>query len=424
MGLGPGRCAVTEASIPTLRPSALDRLARLDEDGTLSADHVRSASQKLGVSERTLWRWLAARKVKSAPMAGEELPEAVTRRIGYRQVITGQAETAIVAMAVGDEILPRLPDSDVDTFRADAYRGLSPEEFARVDAVYARGIDATCRWLTAHGGRPCRHDPDQKPDPNWLGPGDAALAEHMRNVLRPRHAVRRRLPDRPYTGQLDEWHDTLGLYRFLGELVSDSPNRAHTIARLRGAQAAFLLHGRRLDLPSDLTYSVGPGLTTKRLEEETVERIRARTRNPVDAAAIATVLFTGATIMELNAIPCASLTSEALIFTGPIGCARPADVYVWVIPTPARPLLQAARMYQETRAHPNPKLLAGAVGGAGDRLQATAALCEVTLPELHHWHHSWIRQAGLLRRIEQPRYVRNTDLLFALHLTPHPRPPA
>lgn len=414
---------MTEASIPTLRLSVLNRLIRLDEDGRLSADHVRSASRKLGVTERALWRWLAARKVKNAPVVRKEIPEAATRRIGYRQVITGQAGTAMVSMAAGDEVLPRLPDSDVDTFRADAYRGLSPEEFARVDAVYTEGIDSTCRWLTAHGGRPCRHDLGQKPDPNWLGPDDAALAEHMRTVLRPRRAVRRRLPDRPYAGQIDEWHDTLGLYRFLGELVSASPGRAHTIARLRGAQAAFLLHGMRLDLPPDLTYSVGPGLTTTRLDEGTVERIRARTGNPVDAAALTTVLFTGATVMELNAIPCVSLTPEALIFTGPIGCTRAADVYVWVIPTSARPLLSAAREYQETRAHPNPKLLAGAVGGAGHRLQATATQCGVTIPELHHWHHSWIRQSGLLRGIEQPQYVRNTDLLFAVHLTPRPRPP-
>ncbi|WP_040841868.1 hypothetical protein [Nocardia brevicatena] len=414
---------MTEASIPTLRLSVLDRLIRLDEDGRLSADHVRSASRKLGVTERAIWQWLAARNMRNAPVVRKEIPEAATRRIGYRQAIAGQAGTAMVSMAAGDEVLPRLPDSDVDTFRADAYRGLSPEEFARVDAVYTEGIDSTCRWLTAHGGRPCRHDPGQKPDPNWLGPDDATLAEHMRTVLRPRRAVRRRLPDRPYAGQIDEWHDTLGLYRFLGELVSDSPGRAHTIARLRGAQAAFLLHGMRLDLPPDLTYSVGPGFTTTRLDEGTVERVRTRTGNPVDAAALTTVLFTGATVMELNAIPCVSLTPEALIFTGPIGCARAADVYVWVIPTPARPLLHAAREYQETRAQPNPKLLAGAVGGAGHRLQATATRCGVTIPELHHWHHSWIRQSGLLRRIEQPQYVRNTDLLFALHLTPRPRLP-
>lgn len=416
---------MTEASIPTLRPSALDRLVRLDEDGTLSADHVRSASRKLGVTERALWRWLAARKAKNtpAPAVRGEVSEVASRGIEYRQVTAGQAGTATVSMAAGDEALPRLPDSDVGTFRADAYRGLPPEQFARVDAVYTEGLESTCRWLTAHGGRPCRHDPDQKPHPNWLGPDDAALAERMCNVLRPRRPVRRRLPERPYAGQIDEWHDTLGLYRFLGEFVSDSPGRAHTVARLRGAQAAFLLHGMRLDLPPDLNYSVGPGLTTTRLDEGTVERIRARTGNPADAAAIATVLFTGATSMELNAIPCASLTPEALIFAGPIGCARAADVYVWVIPAPARPLLQAARVYQETRADPNPKLLAGAVGGAGHRLHTTAALCEVTIPETHHWHHSWIRQSGLLRRIEQPWYVRNTDLLFALHLAPHPRRP-
>ncbi|WP_157224357.1 hypothetical protein [Nocardia paucivorans] len=324
-------------------------------------------------------------------------------------------------MVTADETLPRLPDSDVGTFRADAYRGLPPEQFTRVDAVYNEGLEWTCRWFAARAGHPCRHDLDQKPEPYWLGPDDVALAEHMRGVLRSPRAVRRRLPERSYAGQIDEWHDMLGLYRFLGEIVADSPGRAHTVARLRGAQAAFLLHGMRLDLPPDLLYSVGPGLTTTRLDAETVERIRVRTDNPVDAAALVTALFTGATSMELNAVPCASLTPEELVFAGPIGCARAADVYVWVIPPPARPVLRAARTYQETRADPAPKLLAGAVGGAGQRLRVLADLCEVTLPEPHHWHHSWIRQSGLIRHIEQPHHVRNSDLLFALHLAPRPR---
>src|SRR5262249_56975277 len=41
--------------------------------------------------------------------------------------------------------LPSLPDADVSWFRAEAYRRLPTEEFARVDAVYAQGLDAACR---------------------------------------------------------------------------------------------------------------------------------------------------------------------------------------------------------------------------------------------------------------------------------------
>lgn len=220
---------------------------------------------------------------------------------------------------------------------------------------------------------------------------------------------------------VDEWSDILSLYRFLGGLIADSPGRGHTITRLRGAQAAFLLHGLRLDLPPDLAYSVGPGLTTTPIDHDVIARIRARTADPVDAAAIATALFTGATAMELNAIPCVALTTDALIFNGPIGYTHAPDLYVWVIPPPARPVLYEARAYQESRPTPNSKLFTGAIGGAGFRLRRLAAACEVTLPDLYHWHHSWIRQAGLLRMSEQPNPVRNTDLLFGLKLVPRPR---
>ncbi|WP_330230729.1 hypothetical protein OHA40_33130 [Nocardia sp. NBC_00508] len=323
--------------------------------------------------------------------------------------------------AAGDGLLPQVSDGDVTTFLADAYRSLPPAEFARIDAVYTNGIRATCRWLAEHNGQPCDHDLNRHDQRRWLDPLGAGLAAHMLTVLQPRLAVPDRLRQGSGGGLVAEWNDILSLYRFLGGLVADSPSRGHTITRLRGAQAAFLLHGLRLDLPPDLAYSVGPGLTTTPIDHETITRIRARTANPVEAAALATALFTGATAMELNAIPCVALTADALIFNGPIGYAHAPDLYVWAIPPLARPLLYEARVYREAHDTPNSKLFAGAVGGAGFRLRRLAAACEVTLPDLYHWHHSWIRQAGLLRMSEQPTPVRNTDFLFGLKLAPRPR---
>ncbi|WP_174188190.1 hypothetical protein [Nocardia barduliensis] len=412
---------MVDASVPTLRPSELERLAQLDEHNELSAEHVRSTSQRLGVPEENLWRWLTDRRDASAPTTRLDVPEPPTRQVGYGH--SGHRPSRIITLteAVGSESLPQIPDGDVTTFRADAYRSLPPAEFARIDAVYTEGIQTTCQWLAAHTGQPCRHDLNQNGGGGWLGPRGAGLAEYMLSVLQPRLAAPDRFHHGHGAGLVDEWNDILSLYRFLGGLVADSPSRGHTITRLRGAQAAFLLHGLRLDLPPDLAYSVGPGLTTVPVDDEVVARVRARTGDPVDAAAITTALFTGATAMELNAIPCVALTADALIFNGPIGYTHAPDLYVWVVPPVARPLLYEARAYQESRATPNTKLFAGAIGGAGFRLRRLAAACEMSLPDLYHWHHSWIRQAGLLRMSEQPTPVRNTDLLFGMKLAPRPR---
>ncbi|MGQ4618735.1 hypothetical protein [Nocardia sp. R7R-8] len=445
---------MVDASVPTLRPSELERLAQLDEHNELSADQVRSSSQRLGVPEDDLWRWLGERRDASAPTRRIDLPEQdlpeqpttrvdvaeqpttrigvpdppttridgpepPTRQVGYGRIDHRPSRIITLPEAAGGGLLPQISDGNVTTFRADAYRNLPPEEFARIDAVYTDGIQTACRWLAEHTGRPCRHDLNQNGVGSRLGPRGAGLAEYMLSVLQPRLTV----PDRIQQGAgvVDEWNDILGLYRFLGTLVADSPSRGHTITRLRGAQAAFLLHALRLDLPHDLAYSVGPGLTTVPVDDDIVARVRARTADPVDAAAIVTALFTGATAMELNAIPCVALTADALIFNGPIGYTHAPDLYVWVIPPPARPLLYEARVHQESRPTPGTKLFAGAVGGAGFRLRRLAATCEVTLPDLYHWHHSWIRAAGLLRKSEQPTPVRNTDLLFGLKLAPRPR---
>ncbi|MBF6351390.1 hypothetical protein IU448_20580 [Nocardia flavorosea] len=350
----------------------------------------------------------------SRPVRGAE---PGTRQMGYRDA--GRGPRLRASLTTGDDLLARIPDSDVATFRADARRYLTPSEFARVDALYTQGLEATCRWLTARSGRPCRHDLESRSGPSWFGPDEVAWAERMRAVLRPR-PVAQRFPAARGVRPVDEWLDILGLYRFLGGFVAGSPGRGHTVVRLRGAQAAFLLHGMRLELPPDLNYSVGAGMSTVRLDTGTVERIRARIADPVDAAALATMLFTGATAVELGCVPRAALTGDTLVFTGPIGYSRAADVYVWVVPPSARALLQEACDHQATRTESRSKLFAGAVGAAGGRLRDTAARCEIALPESHHWHRSWIRQAGLLRGQEQPEYVRNTDLLFGLRLVPQP----
>ncbi|MEV3961471.1 hypothetical protein AB0M34_11305 [Nocardia sp. NPDC050193] len=405
---------MTETSGATLRPSTLDRLVQLDENEELSVENVRSAARELGLTEGQLQQWLTVHRARRTPVTPTAVPEAATRVMGYRDS-EHRDRIADVVLTTGDDELPRIPDSDVTTFRADAHRELTAPEFARLDAVYTEGIDAACRWLTARTGRPCAHHADGAAAVPFGGPGTAGyLWEHSLSGARPG------FPEANHPGDRRE---ILGLYRFLGELACGSPGRGHTVARLRGAQAGFLLHGMRLELPPDLNYSVGPGLTTVRVEDSTIDQIRERTTNPVDAAALATVLCTGATTVELGSVPCTGLTRDGLVFTGPIGYMQAADLYVWVLPSPVRTLLHEACAYQQARPEPAPKLFAGGIGGAGRRLRQTAARCAVTMPDLHHWHHSWIRAAGLLRGADSPEPARNTDMLFALRLCPTPAPP-
>lgn len=53
---------MADAAKRALRQAAVDRLAVLDQHGDLSSDHVRLTAETLGVTERTVWRWLADRR--------------------------------------------------------------------------------------------------------------------------------------------------------------------------------------------------------------------------------------------------------------------------------------------------------------------------------------------------------------------------
>jgi hypothetical protein len=161
----------------------------------------------------------------------------------------------------------------VHRFRADAWRCLPAADFARIDAVYARGMDAACRWLSQHPDQPPLSDFAARGVrtvfPPFLAPAEIAAGltmlkhqlgeEALRRIAEGLLCVGREWSAR---GGLHRWSDVEGLHRFLTELVADSPSRRHTITRLRGAQAGFLLHGLHLALPANLGSAHGPGLTT------------------------------------------------------------------------------------------------------------------------------------------------------------------
>ena len=230
---------------------------------------------------------------------------------------------------------------------------LGPAGFARTDAVYRHGRDAACHWLST---RP--------------GPGAAAVS-----------------------GQ--------SVQLFLTWLVHDSPSRHHTLARLRGAQAGFRLHGLMLNIPPSqrlLDVLSGPGLNAPLVTARTAGRIRARGRPPGDRrghrrraghrrAAPGPGEHAVGCAVTRERHPAADLASPQ-----PADWSRPpwqpprtpATTAVFHVPAAARPLLQAARHF--SRSCPRPPRWPGgcsprhrsATSGSGPRPPTARSRCPLS----------------------------------------------
>ena len=245
--------------------------------------------------------------------------------------------------------LPDLPAAGVAHFRAEAYRQLAALAFAQVDAAYQHGQQTACDWLSS-------------PTPEETGAG----TEHV---------------------QL-----------FLTELVCDSPTRAHTLARLRGAQAGFLAHGLLLGIPSahDLLHVLsGPGLNTLPISQDALQRLRTGVAHPMVAAAVATALFTGIAPQAMSYAtlagqrpnpaalrvawrpPIAKMAANPITQTAPT-VSTPA---IFCVPVAARPLIRAAADFA-TQQQPTVarQRLFTPPAVTNDRVQAAADHCQVALP--------------------------------------------
>ena len=191
------------------------------------------------------------------------LPQVLDSRRAYPRPRPWPDATA---GAEGDaEDLPRFLYPHIRNYRSTAWDQLGPAGFARTDAVYRHAREAACHWLSA---RPA--------------PGPAAASDHSVQL-------------------------------FLAWLVHDSPSRTHTLARLRGAQAGFRLHGFKLGIPPSqrvLDVLSGPGLDAPLVTARTAGRIRAGVAHPVIAAGIATVLVTGVEPLALASMPWEALSPQ------------------------------------------------------------------------------------------------------------------
>ena len=188
---------------------------------------------------------------------------------------------AIVFVGGGDcyRVLRKEPMLSTRVYVWQEFRRLDREQVLAV-AVPATSCSPACRrpWTAAaHARIPSSGQPRQ-PRPHVLTallppPAHPQLPDQGLRSARPRRVRphRRRLParagrglplasTRPAPGPAAVSHQSVQL--FLAWLVHESPSRGHTLARLRGAQAGFRLHGFKLDIPPSqriLDVLSGPG---------------------------------------------------------------------------------------------------------------------------------------------------------------------
>jgi hypothetical protein len=284
--------------------------------------------------------------------------------------------------------VPRFLHPHIRNYRSKAFEKLGPAQFARVDAIYRHGRDAASRWLSTR-------------------PESATAAVSHQDV------------------QL-----------FLTWLVHDSPSRPHTLARLRGAQAGFRLHGHDLGIPPSawiLEALSGPGLDAPLVTTQTAARIRAGVAHPVTAAGIAAMLISGVQPLALASAPWEALSphndilrltwhppNRRLIRAAQVTPKRPATTAVFHVPAAARPLLAAARHFScSAPGHRATGRLFAATLFSNDRIAAAAASCGIPLPVQQSLQAMWQTRVTCSR---SDSFGTRFDAAFAADQTFDPGP--
>lgn len=112
----------------SLREAAVRRLVELGEAGPLSREQVALAAQGVGVSERTMWRWVALATGRAEPVVRQRLtldPGLRERLAFWRGNIAAVHRELVDAAAVGGPPAPGLT-----TLRRAVRGALSPGELA------------------------------------------------------------------------------------------------------------------------------------------------------------------------------------------------------------------------------------------------------------------------------------------------------
>ncbi len=119
---------MVDESRRALRQAAADRLARLDSAGALSSDHVRLTAETVGVAERTVWRWVSARRAEADPVQRDRfrIDDRLRVRLAYWRGNAAALHRELVAEAAGGGP----PAPDLRTVQRAIRRDLAPGEVA------------------------------------------------------------------------------------------------------------------------------------------------------------------------------------------------------------------------------------------------------------------------------------------------------
>jgi len=295
------------------------------------------------------------------------------------------------------EAIETVPACAMPHFRAEARRDLPAAQFALVDAQYTIGREAACAWICSEpqyleqlpgpAVPPAVFPPHLSPERVEAGLGflDSQFEISREELEQVRDALL--CIGRPVRGapaSVFAWKQVTGLRAFLAGVVADCANAPAAIARGRGAEAGFLLHGLHLALPAWLPRLLGPGIATVPLTARVLDLLRTRIADPRRAAAVASAALTGlgpaevartaatddATRLQLRAsIPRTAWSSEEI------------DLH-YAIPPAARGIFRAARIMRErtrTRSTDWPDRL---LGVDGRDLPELAERCGIDLPAL------------------------------------------
>ncbi|WP_141704057.1 hypothetical protein [Planobispora rosea] len=318
--------------------------------------------------------------------------------------------------------IPPLPRIDFPHFRAEMRRQLSDDQFAVADAEYAYGIEHACLWLTRHPEYRSTISPARKIGmilpltlrADELDAGVAVLQQGYSKIFVDELSegilcLGRLSPN--VKGYPHPWRDEMGLQIFLCELVANALSPRHTLARLRGAQAGFLMHGVLLNMPIDLDLLHGPGITSTPLTSAIITRIRSHTAHPQHAAALAASLFTNIDVPILASTRVDHLSSDA----SHLQAAIPNSAF-YAVPPHARALMRAARKFTqlhlpEPGREPPQYLFRPAIGREGQHLEKIAKVCGFTLPVLpnRNPHSPWHRQVACWR-VSDPLHGPEADM--------------
>ncbi|MFI6511931.1 hypothetical protein ACIBCT_30390 [Streptosporangium sp. NPDC050855] len=279
--------------------------------------------------------------------------------------------------------LPEVVAAPLPWYRANAYRCLSATAFARLDTEYRRGLHNACRWLSAHD--------EHASHKTALALNNIGISFEASKASTLVDHLLGRTPMVEATSSLADvsdrsvrpWSDSVGLQVFLSGLVSDAPTPGHSIARIRGAQAAFLLHGLLLSPPEDLSTAHGPGFGRSSFTRSAAHRIRSQIAHPLIATALATALLTGEPSHEVAQMALQTVDDDARRLR--------RGNYRYAIPDHGRDLLQAGALFRRMSSARIGKRFATLIGRDGALLEPAARACDVELhldaPLERPWHY-------------------------------------